>query len=406
MKVERSKKVQAGARWLLALALVAAAPGCRKSERPLGPPPAAPNTVTLDLGDIQSVTIDYRHSGWGSRQRNFPIERKGDRWEADGTPVDAAAVQALAGAFDLLVPSDGLKSCNSHTDDYPHFAIQVRGAHGTAEVSSDSNCAELAPWNVVSGGRLFVQASGKIGRALDPLLRATKIPSAIQFGNEGALSFDYLSRRDAPKGVTLAEPFAAALVRRASASQVVLDAFPGRRVLDVSAWCTTEDNPACSRLEAHVTVALEDPFAIEVEATIDNFEVQRFAPAPKEMAATLASSKLYRALVASSSTRPLVLRWSEEKNCGQARRSAEDLGWRTPSKCGYWFTSAAAKEGAPPSLFYIPALQVAWVRHGEGAAERAFYQALGASERFPEDARTRGRTYVRLDGTFLDPKSR
>jgi hypothetical protein len=390
--------------------MLLAIPACRKSSEkplPLPPPPEAPSATTLDLGTIQSISIDYRHSGWGQTERKLTIESKGDRWEAFGAPIDSAVVRAFAAAFDQLVPSDGLKDCNSHTDDYPHFTIHVTGSRGAADLLSASNCRDYAPWNVVHDGRLYVQASGKLGKALDPLLRAGKIPSPTTFGNDGTLMFDYLTRRDPPKGVTVAESFAAQLLRRASASPVVADAFPGRRVLDVSAWCKREppvtDNPACARLEAHVTIAQDDPFALEVEATVDNLEVVRFAPVPKDLAAKLASSKLYRALAASSTTRPLVLHWNEEKDCRQARRAAEDLGWRTPPDCSYWYTAGAAKEGAPPRLFYISALQVAWIWHGEGAAERAFYDALGASERFPGDSKAQ-RTYVRLDGTFVEPK--
>jgi hypothetical protein len=396
-------------RVVLAVAMMLlSAPACRKSSEkplPLPPPPEAPNATKLDLGTLQSITVDYQHSGWGHTAHKFTIESKGDHWEAFGSPIDSSVVRALEGAFDQLVPSDGVKDCNSHTDDYPHFAIHVAGSRGAADLLSDSNCRDYAPWNVVQNGKLYVQASGKLGKALAPLLRAGKIPTATTFGNEAGLMFDYLRRRDTPKGVTVAEPFQAVLLRRASASPVVADTFPGQRVLDVSAWCHTDDNPECARLDAHVTVSQDGPFALEVEATVDNFEVQRFAPVPKDLAAKLASSKLYRALAASSTTRPLVLRWTEEKDCRQARRAAEDLGWRTPPDCNYWYTAGAAKEGAPPRLFYISALQVAWIWHGEGAAERAFYEALGASERFPSDSKAQARTYVRLDGTFVEPKA-
>jgi hypothetical protein len=401
------------------------APACRKSPEkplPLPPPPETPNATTLDLGTIQSISVDFASDaisrapygpGIQHTERKFTMESKGDRWEAFGAPIDSAVVKALAGAFDQLVPSDGLKNCDSRSDDYPDFTIHVTGSRGAVDLLSTSNCRDCAPWNVVHNGKLYVQSSGKLGKALDPLLRAGKVPAATWFGKEGGLMFDYLSRRDPPKGVTtVAEPFQALLLRRASASPVVADAFPGRRVLGVSALCHREppetDNPACARLDALLTVALDDPFAVDVGATVDNFEVQRFAPVPTDMAAKLASSKLYRALAASSTTRPLVLSFTEEKDCNQARHAAEDLGWRTPPDCSFWYTAGAAEEGAPPSLFYIPTLQVAWILHGGGAAERAFYEALGASERFAGDSkphgRTYARTYVRLDGTFVEPK--
>jgi hypothetical protein len=393
---------------LLVLALVGGitamimAPGRPFAARRVGPPPAP--AVRIDLGAIESVEVTYHHSGWAVVDRRIRIDRGGEGWEAGGATVDPRAMRALAEAFDDLVPSDARKSCWDHTDDYPRIDVTIRGSAASVEASTRSNCSDFAPWNVVANGRLLVQASGRIGAALWPLLHALR-DDIRGTAHERSPEFDWFDRRDLPDGGSLAPSFAEEGLRRARASALVADALGGAPVLGVTAYCNTEGNPTCRRLSGRIRVALADPFALEVDAELEDLEVTHVGSFPARDPRRLASSKLYAALVASSTTRPLALRWSDEKDCSQVARSAKDLGLEKPRDCGYWFTGAAASDGAPPAISFMSSLDLAWVRSGLGGeAERRFWRALGVADAAAIEHEGPRRRYVKLDGTMIAPK--
>jgi hypothetical protein len=121
---------------------------------------------------IDRIAIHYSYIGWNSSDRKVVIVGDGKRYVADKVEVPAPLVTQLMASLTDLVPSDAPKSCDDHTDDYPIFDIVLATDQGEVHVSSSSNCRDFAPWNVVSGGVLYFQASGAFGRALAPMLTA------------------------------------------------------------------------------------------------------------------------------------------------------------------------------------------------------------------------------------------
>ena len=140
----------------------------------LGPPGweeyATPISVP-ELG-ISSVAIDYAWVGWGERQLAWVIEKTDGEYRTDrGESMDAALVSALKGSLTNLRRSGSLKSCLDHTDDYPHFRIDIVFEDGSeVTLLSDSNCPQNVPWNVVYDENLYIQYSGEIPTALRTLL--------------------------------------------------------------------------------------------------------------------------------------------------------------------------------------------------------------------------------------------
>jgi hypothetical protein len=394
---------------MLAAALSCKGSACRSEKRAdiapesawLGPDPSA---VTLDVGDIESLSIDYEHAGWDSVKRSVTIERRGGSYQAGGAAVDAAAMQALAGSLVALVPVDGPKHCNNHTDDYPHYLIRMRGTKGRVELQSSSNCRDAAPWNVVSGGRLYAQPSGQIGAALGPVIQAADKEMALRVRVERWPVFDWLAHGKPPPGVQVAEPFAEVLKRHAAASPVLKSAFPGMPLIAAGGWCYAEGNPTCRKLKGDVTVGLDDRFAVKTEAEIVDLDVKSLAPVPPGAAQKLAASKVWQAMLAITSKRPLVLYFYREDDCAQNKRSAEDLGLPRPTECRAWLTASNTTDGAWMRLSYLPALDVVWLGATGADLERRFLQAVGAGPDAIAKAGGPGRRYARLDGTLVEPK--
>jgi len=134
--------------------------------------------------EITGVRIDYRWRGLGD-----PVGYSVEIGQADAEPVvtstvtyplaiDAATVQALAGALTDLLPvstSFLLRPCR---DNYPQWSVDLAFADNTQMViSTGSNVMRFGgPWFTDIDGQVYVQVSSAFGQALGALIESLGLP--------------------------------------------------------------------------------------------------------------------------------------------------------------------------------------------------------------------------------------
>jgi hypothetical protein len=164
-----------------------------------------------------------------------------------------------------------------------------------------------------------------------------------------------------------------------SSLKPIRDAFPGALTI-TDAWCDTTSDPKCERPLITVQTPFTKNVAIELEVQVDGDAFVSMSAPPPEAARELADSALLRALRAVATSPSLVIRPYEDCPFG-ARIFAPLLAGATgKDTCKMLFVAVSGGgtgNEAPPSIFYAPALRLAWLRQGRGAANLAFYRELG-----------------------------
>lgn len=125
-------------------------------------------------GDILRVKIKYFRVDFGGLAETlfYEINKVDNEFVTkEGKTIDSEKIYDLSKSLVNLHVSGGLKSCMSHTDDYPGYEVEILYSDGERVVlSSDSNCYKNIPWNVVAKDKLFVQYTGEISDALSSIL--------------------------------------------------------------------------------------------------------------------------------------------------------------------------------------------------------------------------------------------
>ena len=118
------------------------------------------------------VEIKHQHAGDQAHKRvSYELAFVDGEYEFDGYPLDRAeAVSALQKSVENLTPSDSLKTCR-FAPTKPTFRITLPMGDERVELISTSQCKDWAPWNVIKGGKLYVQLDGSVGKALLPILQ-------------------------------------------------------------------------------------------------------------------------------------------------------------------------------------------------------------------------------------------
>ncbi len=171
------------------------------------PPPSSKTVNLVSDRDINQVII---HSSWSGLpgdnvytytitkiDPNLPIENpkvfggaefianvRGERIKREGgyarsveefqRAVDNDQIANLNKSLVNLRESWAMRTCNSHTDDYPWAEIEIAYSSGQKVVLlSSSNCPQRKPWNVVAENKVYVQYTGEIPRAYYALIGAS-----------------------------------------------------------------------------------------------------------------------------------------------------------------------------------------------------------------------------------------
>lgn len=128
-----------------------------------------PKSLSFE-GDVSRIKIEYHRVDFGglAEESFYEINQEGDKFVTkEGKIINSEKIYRLSNSLINLHKSGGLKSCMSHTDDYPSYKVEILYSNGERVVlSSDSNCYKNIPWNVITKDRLFVQYSNEIPDAL------------------------------------------------------------------------------------------------------------------------------------------------------------------------------------------------------------------------------------------------
>jgi hypothetical protein len=214
-----------------------------------------------ELG-ISSVAIDYAWAGWGERQLAWVVEKRDGEYQTDrGESVDAALVSALGSSLTNLRRSGGLKSCLGHTDDYPHFRIDIIFEDGSeATLLSDSNCPQNVPWNVVYDDNLYVQYTGEIPTALHTLFGSlvgdSDEPNLVS-GPAGWFGFAFpIISGELPEGIKETGFSEKELYLQALAGSDLFEPFASTYELgDLKLFCSPDEgNRNCAVIDGTVTL--------------------------------------------------------------------------------------------------------------------------------------------------------
>lgn len=144
--------------------------------------PSEKFNLSFEVADFESAQVDIRWTSEASaapvRTRSF-IERKKGQFVQDGRLIEATTLEALGKGFQRLVPVRGLQTCNAAAADVqspeisaPRIEVEVwTRSRGRLKLRSESTCAEMLPWNVTDGSRLFASYDPAVGRALHDWVR-------------------------------------------------------------------------------------------------------------------------------------------------------------------------------------------------------------------------------------------
>lgn len=123
--------------------------------------------------DIDKIHIKYAWAGLGlPRNHEYTIVKTDQGFQSNmGKKIKVNFVRALQDALQMLQISGGLKTCISHTDDYPSIRLEISSTDlDKIVLYSSSNCLGNIPWNVIWHGDLYVQYGLNISKALTNLL--------------------------------------------------------------------------------------------------------------------------------------------------------------------------------------------------------------------------------------------
>lgn len=312
-----------------------------------------------------------------------------------GYDLEASLLEPLQAAVRAdLVPSDGPKSCR-YSDGLPWFEIhlpKVNEGDSDVRLVSTSHCQDFAPWNVIVDGKLYVQLSGAIGRALRPVLveldslrfEHYRWPSEARFeltANAGTL----------PEDVTVQTPpwltLEAALVEHPGFAATF---GKEARVGSLRILCSQAVSADCSELlgqarlpwrghelELGSTLALDKVLSIDMPESGEGFDA-------------LLGSKLFAAFSKSAAGATITLAYDKRGDCRNVERAAETYApGKAASELGCEFYSALVEpyEGAtqlPPQIFYYPSLGAARLNNWVDRTDLGFYKSLGAPEKIGE----------------------
>ncbi len=206
---------------------------------------------------ITHVSIDYGYASFHRNALSYAITWSGGAYHAGKRTIDAAVVDAVVASLTDLRAADHELSYTSHFDDYPRFQVALGD---NIVLSSSSNCHAHVPWNVVQGGKRFVQFTGAADRALHALLVAVDpdnwhsgpdAPEATTWGGGG----EPVVLDEYKAGSTASSPAAACardLETSARAKQVI-GAAP--RVSELALVCDLASSHDCTATVATATFA-------------------------------------------------------------------------------------------------------------------------------------------------------
>ncbi len=130
--------------------------------------------TNIPVTDITAITLHYSFAGWTRQEINLSIEKIADGYiSSTGGRISSEVVDAFGNSLTQLRWSSTDKDCDSITDNYPAFRLDILFENGEhVEIRSTSNCALNIPWNVIYQDNQYVQYTGEIPTALYVLLAA------------------------------------------------------------------------------------------------------------------------------------------------------------------------------------------------------------------------------------------
>lgn len=107
--------------------------------------------------EIGAITYLYVWGGIGGTVVNYQTARlENGTYVLSGTKISTDLIQNFIDSVHNLHPSSSQFSTITHTDDYPHWSIELVGTDGNRiQLFSDSNTEHAVPWNIMYNGRIY-----------------------------------------------------------------------------------------------------------------------------------------------------------------------------------------------------------------------------------------------------------
>lgn len=120
-------------------------------------------------GGIGDSIVDYQTVRWDS-----------GAYKIAGSEVESNLVSKLQESLQELYPSPTIINTITHTDDYPHWRLEIVGKDGNRiQLISDSNTESAIPWNIIYNGRIYISWNNDILPAVTKLYGTQKgVPMA------------------------------------------------------------------------------------------------------------------------------------------------------------------------------------------------------------------------------------
>ncbi|HEY1551179.1 MAG TPA: hypothetical protein VGG28_25290 [Kofleriaceae bacterium] len=326
-------------------AIAAVVAAATASAEPVDKPPHGAKHVTIDF-----ARRTLRHGD----KRHYTLAWNGNTYVADnGAHVDGALIDALYAGLVPTRETQGELGCNSHTDDYPHFAITIDG-NDPVELTSSSNCGDYVPWNIERGGKQLVQYGGAAWRALAPILTAVdsswRVEPWERDGGEVLLGLyspaDGASFGDAEKCAHSLE--ANAQLKRFFAAPI--------RVEQLGIYCELATSPDCAKPKVSGMLAFG---AIDVSLDLTCSQAGVAAPVQTSL-------DQYKAALGFVASKP-VRAFAAAMGSATVRLKFDNYSWKLDSNV----------DGIP-SLSWVPGDPTIWLYAiDHGAPNDVFWQTLG-----------------------------
>lgn len=303
--------------------------------------------------------------------------------------IDAKYVTPLLAAADKnLIPADTMKSCEPSPENVGVNITIPRKEGGDLKLISTADCLHFAPWNVIKDGKLYVQLTGEIGKALPEL--GFQVEQILwenwTLPDEGRINLS--EGTPAPEGVEAQTlPFAdfqAKLLENAVYKANFGDAVPE----SVRYVCSQKQSPDCSQLMGIASIPYKDMYTLNLGFDVGQDGIKDVHwPADDKVFANFMKSRpveLLKSFRPKKVEEPIYVEFSQKGDCRKMTPGISDIKEdANPEACSYIYMRLEYEgaERLPPELFYYPELDAMVLKDRQVfGTDFSFYKKLKASK--------------------------